>query len=81
MPTVHRHGPYRFFFYSADRKEPPHIHVERDQSRAKLWLNPVRVKASGGFGRQELRRIEKLVADNAGSFLRQWHEFFTDQDR
>jgi hypothetical protein len=28
MPTVLRSGPYRFFFYSADRGEPPHVHVE-----------------------------------------------------
>ena len=26
MPTVLRHGPYRFFFYSGDRDEPPHVH-------------------------------------------------------
>lgn len=30
VPTVDREGPYRFFFYSADRDEPPHVHVERD---------------------------------------------------
>jgi len=28
LPTVLRSGPYRFFFYSADRDEPPHVHVE-----------------------------------------------------
>jgi hypothetical protein len=36
VPTVRREGPYRFFFYSADRTEPPHVHVERDTNRAKI---------------------------------------------
>lgn len=56
MPTVLRSGPYRFFFYSGDRREPPHVHVERDDSRAKLWLNPVRLQASGGFSRAEINK-------------------------
>jgi hypothetical protein len=34
MPTVLRVGPYRFFFFSGDRDEPPHIHVERDENHA-----------------------------------------------
>ena len=32
-PTVLRAGPYRFFFYSGDRLEPPHVPVERDTRR------------------------------------------------
>ena len=50
MPTVLRVGPYRFFFYSGDGGEPPHIHVERDQYVAKVWLDPVR-RAVAAFGR------------------------------
>ncbi len=30
MPTIPMPGPYRFFFYSGDRDEPPHVHVERE---------------------------------------------------
>ncbi|MGH2758625.1 MAG: DUF4160 domain-containing protein [Actinomycetota bacterium] len=40
-PPVLRSGPYRFFFYSGDRLEPPHVHVERDDDQAKFWLQPV----------------------------------------
>lgn len=43
MPTVMRRGPYRMFFYSGDRVEPPHVHVERGDNEAKLWLDPVHV--------------------------------------
>ena len=57
MPTVMRIGPYRFFFYSGDWQEPRHIHVERDDSKAKFWLDPVRMERSIGFRAAELKRI------------------------
>ena len=40
MPTVLRTEGFRFFFYSSDRAEPPHIHVEKGYNAAKVWLNP-----------------------------------------
>lgn len=64
MPTVLRDGPYRFFFYAGDRDEPPHVHVERDDSEAKFWIDPVRLARSYGFSANEIGRIEKLVANN-----------------
>jgi hypothetical protein len=78
FPTVLRAGPYRFFYYSADRDEPPHVHVEREEGKAKFWLEPVRLEKSHGFGRAEIGRIERLVAANAASLLRSWHEYFGD---
>ena len=80
MPTVHREGPYRFFFYSADRHEPPHVHVERDASRAKFWLDPVRLARSGGFGPAELQQVERLVTAQAQLLLKAWNEYFIKPD-
>ena len=76
MPTVFRSGPYRFYFYSADREEPALVHVERDGAEAKFWLEPVRLQYSHGFGRAEIRRIERLVVDNMNRLLESWNEFF-----
>ena len=78
MPTIHRVGPYRFFFYANDRDEPPHVHVERENSKAKFWLTPVRLQHSGGFNRSEINRIQKLVEDNREVLLRGWNEYFAD---
>jgi hypothetical protein len=78
MPTVAKVGPYRLFFYSSDRHEPPHVHVERDASVAKVWLEPVRLARSGGFGRAELRAIEALVNAHATQVLEAWHDHFDD---
>jgi hypothetical protein len=75
MPTILRSGPYRFFFYSSDRDEPPHVHVERDDNEATFWLQPVKLERSGGFNRQELRKIEGVVDNNAGAMLRSWNEY------
>jgi hypothetical protein len=78
MPTVFRSGPYRFFFYSADRAEPPHIHVERDESAAKFWLIPVRLEYNQDFAAFEILRLEALIENNLPLLLRAWDEFFAD---
>ena len=78
MPTVLKRGPYRFFFYSGDRDEPPHVHVERDRNIAKFWLDPVRLQKSGGFNRKEINKIYKLIIENQENLLRSWDEYFND---
>jgi hypothetical protein len=76
MPTIDDIGPYKFFFYSAEGREPPHVHVRRDRATAKLWLNPVRLVRSRGFGAHELRTIQKLVEENSDRMLKAWNEHF-----
>lgn len=78
MPTVQRSGPYRFFFYSGDAGEPPHVHVERDTSVAKFWLLPVRLQESGGFSAVELRRIAAIINSNTDTLLSAWNDYFSD---
>jgi len=76
MPTILRLGPYRFFFYSGDREEPRHVHVERDNRIAKVWLDPIRLQSSGGFSRVEIARIERLVSDHIEQLMEAWDEYF-----
>ena len=75
-PTVLRSGPYRFYFFSSDRNEPPHVHVARETKVAKFWLNPVRLASNLGFSENELRRIEPLVSEHRLHLLKAWHDFF-----
>lgn len=77
MPTVDRIGPFRFFFYSNDVAEPPHIHVENESRTAKFWLEPVALASSGRFSASELRAMERIVAENRERFLEAWNEFFS----
>jgi hypothetical protein len=76
MPTILRAGPYRFFFYSGDRDEPVHVHVERDDKIAKVWLEPVRLHSSGGFSRFEITRILKVIDENREKVLEAWNDYF-----
>jgi hypothetical protein len=76
MPTILRIGPYRFFFYSGDSVEPYHVHVRRDRQTAKFWLSPVRLERSGGFTRQEINQIQRLVEENESTLMREWDEYF-----
>lgn len=76
MPTALRKGPYRFFFFAGDGGEPPHVHVERDDRVAKVWLDPVRLERSGGFRSAELNEIRRLVEENQASLRRSWDDYF-----
>lgn len=76
VPTILRAGPYRFFFYSNEGTEAPHVHVEREARVAKIWLRPVKVCRSGGLPPHELRRIETIVRVNREDLLREWKAFF-----
>ncbi len=76
MPTIARIGPYRIYFYSHDRAEPPHVHVDRDESTAKFWLNPVSLAYNIGFRARELRDVRRMVTDHATEWLEIWHDNF-----
>ncbi len=69
MPEVLRIRGHRFFFWSNDRPESPHIHVETAENKAKFWLNPVRLARMRGYNERELREIEILVRRNEAFFL------------
>jgi hypothetical protein len=74
MPTVLTTGPYRFYFYSNERNEPPHVHVQRDHSFAKFWLRPTVLAGSKRFASRELRTIEAIIRKHRVEFLEAWNE-------
>lgn len=79
VPTVHRFGPYQFWFFSGENQatnEPEHIHVESGDGWAIFWLRPVSVRDHRGYNPRELHRIRRIVTANREQLLRQWHEFF-----
>ncbi|HSQ79414.1 MAG TPA: DUF4160 domain-containing protein [Candidatus Bathyarchaeia archaeon] len=76
MPTVLRSGPYRFFFFSNEGTEPPHVHVESGKGYAKFALEPVEVVFSMGYKRSELTTLRDLVIENARYFKEEWDAHF-----
>jgi hypothetical protein len=80
VPTVLRIEGYRFFFYSGENSEPPHIRVESGDKIAKYWLEPVELATSRRFRAHELRDLRSLVLNYKNAFVEAWSDHF-NQDR
>ena len=78
MPTVLRIGPYRFFFYSGDREEPRHVHVERESNRGKFWLDPVALSRNEGFRPHDLNQVRALIVIHRQRITEAWHDHCGD---
>ena len=73
MPTVKGIvGPYRFFFYSFDCKEP--MHVQREKIICKFWLDPISLSQNYGFSPKEINQIRKMAKINLKKLIEAWHE-------
>ena len=77
MPVALRVKGYRFFFFSLEGHEPPHIHVEQAERFAKFWLSPISLAKSRGFRSGELSEIQKIVEENRDTLLEKWNEHFS----
>jgi hypothetical protein len=80
MPTVLRSGPYRFYFFSHEPNEPPHVHVDRDEATAKVWLGSVELARSRGFRPKEINAILDIVAEHRDRMQEAWHDYFGTAD-
>ena len=78
MPTILRIGAYRFYFYSHEPNELPHIHIDRDNLSAKFWLQSVSLAQNIGFPAKELRKLQSMVIENQTQLLEAWHEYFSN---
>ena len=76
MPTALRVSGFRFFFYSLEGAEPPHVHVEHGDKIAKFWLEPVSLAESRGFRSHELTRLRLLVIEHRATLLEAWNAHF-----
>jgi hypothetical protein len=79
VPTVFTDHGFRYFFFSNEGQEPPHIHVEKGGATGKFWLNPISMAHSAGFTRTDLRRIRLVTERNERRFLEAWNAFFSQQ--
>lgn len=76
MPNVLIVDGYRFFFFSNESQEPPHIHVAQAERYAKFWLEPVSEARNRGFRSGEMTWLMRLVQENRTLFLKAWNEHF-----
>lgn len=76
MPTLLIFEGFRFFFFSGDRNEPPHVHVKKGAGDGKIWLEPVTIEYLFDFKVKEEKRILEIVHLHKEEFLRKWYEYF-----
>lgn len=77
MPTIFIHKGYRFFFYSGDRLEPIHVHIEKEEAVAKFWVKPLELAANKGFRSHELKEIRLIIEESQEKILEKWNEHFS----
>jgi len=76
IPTLLRVEGFRFFFFSNEGHEPPHVHVGKGDGLAKLWLAPVELAYASGLTPADLRRVRELTREHAANFVERWYEVF-----
>ena len=76
MPTLLEVEGFRFYFFSLEEGEPPHVHVRRGGGKAKFWLAPVSLAKARNLTRPELRRAHELAEEHAAYFLQRWNDYF-----
>ena len=76
MPTLLLVEGFRFYFFSDERQEPPHVHVAKGKGAGKLWLQPVRIAYTYDFTPAELRRVRELTFEHQAAFVERWNEYF-----
>ncbi|MDQ0465648.1 hypothetical protein QO010_003437 [Caulobacter ginsengisoli] len=80
MPTVLRWNGYRFFFFSNERGEPPHVHIDKAGNTAKIWLASAEVARNVGFNAREIAELSAKVEAERAQFLEAWREHFSGQN-
>ena len=76
MPTVLRSGSYRFYFYSHEPNEPPHVHIDNAGRSAKIWLDDVALARNIGYNARELRRLLGLTEQHRTALIEEWYDYF-----
>jgi len=50
------------------------LHVERENSTCKFWLEPIELARNHGFSARELNVIRRLISTHRTAILEAWHE-------
>ncbi len=81
MPTVLRWKGYRFYFFSNEGCEPPHVHIDEGGCSAKVWLSPVAAARVIGYSAKEMAETLGKVSEERIGLLETWNGYFGRQDR
>lgn len=77
MPELFRHYGFVFMFFSREH-EPIHVHVHGHEGDAKYnWTGEkFELEYSNNIKTNDLKRIERMIAENADIIIKRWNELF-----
>jgi hypothetical protein len=68
MPTLLLIRGWRFFCYTNERNEPPHVHIRKGNSECKFWLLPEKFDVEEvyayGMNPADMRLVRQIVFEN-----------------
>lgn len=76
MPTIDNRNGFRFFFYSNEGSEPPHVHIIGHGGEAKIWLQTCEIAWFCNLSPAHLRWIKSYTKRNMVLYLERWNERF-----
>lgn len=74
IPTVMRKNGFRFFFYSKEGNEPPHIHVIGRNGEMKVWLNEISISKVFNMKPKDQKEVIKIINENRELLIKKWRE-------
>lgn len=79
MPTILYLKGWRFYLFSNEGNEPPHVHVVKAEREGEFWLDADRYDVTEAFTHKmspsELRFVRKTIFDHFEEFLDAWNDF------
>ena len=79
MPTILRIEGFRFYFYSHEPNEPPHVHIDRGGASAKIWLHDATLARNLGYNAREIGDLVRLVRQHQTVLIEAWNGYFGDR--
>ena len=76
MPTVLVKDGFRFFFYSHEGSEPPHIHIIGKGGEMKVWLSNLGISKVYNLSPKEQRIVLEIMSANVELFKKEWENFY-----
>lgn len=73
MPTVLRHGGFRFYMWPNDH-HPPHVHVEYGGDVALIDIERLAVRGKPTMRAPDIARATALVFENTDLLLDHWRK-------
>ncbi|MDA8335572.1 MAG: DUF4160 domain-containing protein [Peptococcaceae bacterium] len=78
MPTVFIEKGFRFFFYSKDISERPHIHIENADGEIKLWLDTFTVaKRYSNMKKGDERQAIEIAKQRYQDIIDAWQKLIS----